>query len=79
MTISAEKFSLSNLTVPLKIVKCKKGEVVETVTEDITVPNIYEKEVTHFSNCVLNNTEPSVPGEEGLKNQIVLDAAMKLS
>ena len=75
-TISAEKFSLSNLTVPLKIVKCQKGEVVETVNEDITVPNIYEKEVTHFSNCILNNLEPSIPGEEGLKNQIVLDTAM---
>ena len=56
--------------------KCKNGEVVETVTEDITVPDIYEREVTHFSNCVLNNLEPSVPGEEGLKNQIVLDTAM---
>lgn len=76
--ISAEKFSLSNLTVPIKITKCKNGDLADITTEDIIVPNIYEKEVTHFSNCVLNNTEPMIPGEEGLKNQIILDEAMRI-
>ncbi len=75
--ISAEKFSLSNLTVQINIVKGKNGEAVETKTEDIIVPNIYEKEVTHFSNCIINNVEPVVPGKEGLKNQLVLDEALK--
>lgn len=75
--ISAENFSLSNLTVPLKIFKGKDGKLYETITEEIVVPNIYEKEFTHFSNCIINNTEPMIPGEEGLKNQIVLDEAIK--
>ncbi len=77
--ISAEKFSLSNLTVSLKIIQGKNGEVFNTIIEEIKVPNIYEKEVTHFSDCILNNKEPMIPGEEGLKNQVVLDEAMKIS
>lgn len=77
--ISAERFTLSNLTVSLKIMKGKNGELNETIIEEIKVPNIYEKEVTHFSDCVINNKEPMIAGEEGLKNQIVLDEAMKIS
>ncbi len=75
--ISAERFSLSNLNVSLKIAKGKNGDVFNTTIEEIKVPNIYEREVTHFSDCILNNKEPMIPGEEGLKNQIILDEAMK--
>jgi len=76
--ISAPNFSFSELKVPIKIQKCKNGEIIETIIEEIDVPDIYEKEVTHFSNCILNNTEPMIPGEEGLKNQIVLDESIKV-
>jgi hypothetical protein len=44
--------------------------------ENIVVPNLYEKEVTLFSESILNNTALPTPGEEGLKNQLVLDQAM---
>jgi len=76
--ITAPNFSFSELKVPIKIQKCKNGKIVETIIEEIDVPNIYEKEVSHFSNCILQNTEPMIPGEEGLKNQIVLDEAMNV-
>jgi 1,5-anhydro-D-fructose reductase (1,5-anhydro-D-mannitol-forming) len=76
-TLSAENFTFSNLTIPLKIVLGKNGAVAETREELIVVPNLYEKEVTLFSESILNNTALPVPGEEGLKNQIVLDEAMK--
>jgi predicted dehydrogenase len=76
-TLSAENFTISNLAVPLKIALGKNGAAAETREEVITVPNLYEKEVTLFSNSILTNTLSPIPGEEGLKNQRVLDAAMK--
>jgi predicted dehydrogenase len=74
--LSAENFTMSNLTIPLKIVLGKNGAAAETREENIVVPNLYEKEVTLFSESILNNTEIPIPGEEGLKNQLVLDKAM---
>ena len=31
-------------------------------------------EMDHFSDCVLNNTEPLTPGEEGLKDLRIMAA-----
>jgi 1,5-anhydro-D-fructose reductase (1,5-anhydro-D-mannitol-forming) len=76
--LSAENFTLSNLTIPLKIVLGKNGVAAETMEENIVVPNLYEKEVTLFSESIINNTIVPIPGEEGLKNQLVLDATMKV-
>ena len=76
-TLSAENFTFSNLTIPLKIVPGKNGAPAETREEKIVVPNLYEKEVTLFSESILNNTPVPIPGEEGLKNQLILDEAMK--
>jgi 1,5-anhydro-D-fructose reductase (1,5-anhydro-D-mannitol-forming) len=75
--LSAENFPMSDLSVSLKIVLGHNNLVTETREEIISVPNLYEKEVTAFSESILNNTGPPIPGEEGLKNQIVLDEAMK--
>jgi 1,5-anhydro-D-fructose reductase (1,5-anhydro-D-mannitol-forming) len=77
--LSAESFTQSNLTLPLKMVLGKNGVIAETREEKIIVPNLYEKEVALFSNCILRNTASPVPGEEGLKNHLVLDDAMKTS
>jgi predicted dehydrogenase len=62
----------------LTIVLGKNGTAAKTRKEKIIVPNLYEKEVTLFSESILNNTMPPVTGEEGLKNQRVLDEAMKV-
>jgi len=51
--LSAENFTLSNLTLPLTIVLGKNGTAAETQEEIIVVPNLYEKEVTLFSECIL--------------------------
>ena len=72
----AENFTSSNMTIPLKIQLGKKGAIAEVQEEQIIIPNLYEKEVTLFSDSILYNTLPPVPGEEGLKNQLVLDEAM---
>ena len=76
--LSAENFTRSDLTIPLKIVIGKNGEAGETREETIIVPNLYEKEVTLFSDAILKNLPPPISGEEGLINQRVLDEAMKL-
>ncbi len=37
----------------------------------------FQGEMDHFSQCILNNTEPATTGEEGLADQRVLDAISK--
>jgi predicted dehydrogenase len=51
----------------------------EPVMEEFIIPvgNIYADEIDDFSQCIMDDTIPSIPGEEGLKNQLILDAAMK--
>jgi predicted dehydrogenase len=75
--LSAENFSWSGNTLLLKVMLGENDKIIESREETIVVPNLYEKEVTLFSKCILNNTTSPIPGEEGLKNQRVLDAAMK--
>jgi predicted dehydrogenase len=75
--LSAENFSWSANKLVLKIMIGENDKVIESREEKFKVPDLYEKEVTLFSECILNNTASPVPGEEGLKNQRVLDAAIK--
>ncbi len=75
--LSAENFTWSGNTLTLKVVVGENDKITESREEVFVVPNLYEKEVTLFSECILNNTVSPVPGEEGLKNQRVLDAAIK--
>ncbi len=74
--LSAENFSYNNHTPLLKIMTGENDKITEMREEKISVPDLYEKEITLFSNCILNNTPSPVPGEEGLINQRVLDEAM---
>jgi predicted dehydrogenase len=75
--LSAENFSWSSNTLTLKVMVGENDKINEKREETIIVPNLYEKEVTLFSECIFNNTASPIPGEEGLKNQRVLDEAMK--
>lgn len=76
--LSAENFSWSDNKLSLKIVLSKNDKIIEEREEKIVIPNLYEKEVTLFSESILNNTPIYIPAEEGLKNQFVLDEAMKV-
>jgi D-xylose 1-dehydrogenase (NADP+, D-xylono-1,5-lactone-forming) len=76
--VSAEGFSWSDTTLSLKVTLIENDKINEMREEKFVVPNLYEKEITLFSECILNNTASPIPGEEGLKNQRVLDAAMKV-
>ncbi|MBN1398107.1 MAG: Gfo/Idh/MocA family oxidoreductase [Bacteroidetes bacterium] len=75
--LSAENFTLSANTLILKISIVENDKIVESREETFVVPNLYEKEVTLFSDCIINNTASPIPCEEGLKNQRVLDEAIK--
>jgi len=76
--LSAENFSWSDNKLSLKVVLRENDKIIEESEEKIVIPNLYEKEVTLFSESILNKTPISIPGEEGLKNQFVLDEAMKV-
>ncbi len=75
--LSAENFSWSNNTLKLNIFIGDNDKINDKQEEIIIVPDLYEKEVTLFSECIINNTESPIPGEEGLINQRFLDEAMK--
>jgi predicted dehydrogenase len=75
--LSAENFSWSNNTLTLRVTVGENDKISEMREETIIVPNLYEREVTLFSECIINNTASPISGEEGLKNQRVLDEAMK--
>jgi len=59
------------------------GGKLETFTADgwksheILEENMFLKEITHFSDCVLNDAESMISGEEGLKTQKVVAAAIE--
>jgi 1,5-anhydro-D-fructose reductase (1,5-anhydro-D-mannitol-forming) len=72
--LSVADFTLGDRTTTLTLARRIDGNRVETAREEIAVPNLYIEEITHFSNCILENREPLVPGQVGLENQRVLDA-----
>lgn len=74
--LTAESFSRSNITASLYITSGKNGIAAPPQIEKIDVPDLVEQEITFFSESILNDTVSPVPGEEGLKNQLVLDKAM---
>ncbi len=74
--LSAAGFTTSESSPSLKIIWGENGKTVKTVEEHFWIPNLYEQEISHMSDCILNGRSPVIDGENGLKNQIVLDAAM---
>lgn len=72
--VSLSDFTLSDQEVDIVIVDGKNGVAEQPQHQREFVPNLYEREVTFFSDAILDDTESPVPGEEGLKNQRILDA-----
>ncbi len=72
--LSVSDFTLGDRTITINLGRRIDGNRVESVREEIAVPNLYIEEITHFSNCILENREPLIPGHVGLENQRVLDA-----
>lgn len=75
-TMSAYNFTPSRVATVLERTKGSEGLPTETVRETIEVPDLYEAEVSHFTRCILTGEEPAVRGEESVRNQEILDAAL---
>jgi predicted dehydrogenase len=78
--ISAPEFTVPNETLTLTVTRGKNDNPVDVSTERIAVPNLYTEEVTHFSDCILNDKQPMLTGRNGLENlRIVQQASHPLS
>ncbi|MGB2868766.1 MAG: Gfo/Idh/MocA family oxidoreductase [Bacteroidota bacterium] len=75
--VSASDFTRSQHTVPLTVITKGNGEEGTKRMEQIIVPDLYCDQVTRFSNSILNNVEPDIPGIIGLENQRILEQALK--
>lgn len=73
-TVTLTDFTLSDQNVEVVVTGGKNGLPEIPEITKIFVPNLYEREFTFFSDAIIDNSESPVPGEEGLKNQEVLDA-----
>jgi predicted dehydrogenase len=74
---SSADFTISGAPTVLTVTRGRKDLPSEGVTEEFQVPNLYRDEISHFTECILNDSEPSLSGLNGLRNQQVLDEAMK--
>lgn len=72
----AYDFTGSEQSTELHIEKRVAAATPKTESESIHVPNLYIKEVSAFSRCILENASSPIPGIEGIENQKVLDLAM---
>ena len=75
--ISAYGFTQNSTTISLRITMGKEGKEEPASIEEIAVPNLYIEQISKFSANIIDDTEPFAPGSTGLRNQIVLDAAMR--
>lgn len=75
--VSAADFHLGDRTATLSIGRRTDGLSLSVRSEDINLPNLYVEEITDFSNAILENKEPSIPGRIGWENQRVIDAALQ--
>lgn len=76
-SISAFNFTPSNTPTVLEIKMGKNGAIENVLKEEIQVPDLYQLEVSHFSDCILHHKEPTISAESSLHNQEVLDLALK--
>ncbi len=77
--LSAIDFTLGEREAVLMIEVRNAGGVSNIIKEQFTIPNLYVKEIDYFSDCILNNSEPELSGENALANQRVLDEVMRRS
>ena len=75
--MTLEEFTRSPATAILRTTLPTTGGPDAVQEEAIAVPNLYVEEVEGFAASLLGQTAVPVPGEEGLKNQHVLDAALE--
>jgi predicted dehydrogenase len=73
--ISAPEFTVSNETLTLTVTRGKNDKPAAVATERFAVPNLYIDEITHFSDCVVNERQPTLTGRNGLENLRIVEQA----
>ncbi len=73
--ISAPEFTVPNETLSLTVTRGRNDKPADVSTERIPVPNLYIEEVTHFSDCILGDTQPMLTGSNGLENLRIVERA----
>jgi predicted dehydrogenase len=72
----AYDFTLSEFRTSLEVIRRTDSAVPVKESAEFESPNLYVDEVTSFSECVLSDLPSPIPGIDGWRNQLVLDAAM---
>lgn len=78
-SISAFDFTPSNITVVLEKVIGTAGQVEKKDRETIVIPDLYEREISHFSDCIINGNIPIIDNVSSLHNQEILDLSLQNS
>ncbi len=76
--VSAIDFTVGGRLSELRIERRSPSGNPDVHIEQIDVPNLYIEEINHFSDSILNGTPALLTAENGLLNQRVLDAALRL-
>jgi len=76
-SISAYYFTPSNVKTAIEVKMGKTGNLDAVTKEEFEIPDLYQLEITHFSECILRNTEPIISTESSLHNQHILDVALE--
>ena len=76
--VRIRNFTLSNCTPTVVTETADNGDIQKVTEEEITVPDLYTLEISHFSDCILNNTQPVISSESSLHNQFILGKALAL-
>ena len=75
-SISAYNFTPSNTEAVLEIKFGKEGKIDSIEKENFSIPNLYVKEVEHFSDCILHDKHPLITNTNSLHNQEILERAI---
>ena len=73
---AAEDFTYSNKMTTLSVSLFGENRVQKR-TEDILVPDLYVKEVEMLTQCILMDLSPGLSGENGLRNQRIIEDALR--
>jgi xylose dehydrogenase (NAD/NADP) len=75
--IQIPDFTRSDIVGSITVIRGKHDRAVATMVEEIIVPDLYVDEIRRFTNWILGGEQPEIDGENGLKNQKIIDAVMK--
>jgi len=71
------KLTSSDSSLGYSAIQNRNGE--DFVIIDVVPGNMYEKEISSFADCIINNTDPQITAEDGIFVQNIVEKAYKAS